>query len=641
MEEQWINTNDLALIKGISTRAIRKSISRNKYVTRKVGRQYEILVSSLEKDVQCNIENKYFTSSVINNTIVISEKTKLFALQKFDLVMNWRNFATNYKGTKAESVKDFIICYSVQQGNNFNTKFNNLGIATMFRWNKILKENNDDWHALVPKYICSSKDTTQLSEREQTIFLKLLLQPNKTNIGKAIKLTKQILSEQGYKSFACDMTYRRFANKYKKQHYDIWILSREGEKALKDKVIPYIERDISKLNVGDVIIGDGHKLAFQIINPFDGKPCRPTLVAYQDWKSGALVGFEIMLEENTQCIASALRNSIINLGKIPKYIYQDNGKAFRAKYFTELNCVTGLFVKLGITPIFAKPYNAKAKPIERLFREMQDGIERLLPSFVGANVYDKPAYLKRNERLHKDNHNNYIPTIEEAVQIINKWINFHYTQKCPHVKNKSIGEVLDSGKGNGIDLSQLDDLMMVSEIKRIGRNGIRFLKSDYYHECLYGIRTNVVIKYSLFDLSNIKVYSTDGKFLCIATKLKPINPLANYIGDAKDIEEFKQRTKQQKRLEKQTVNAYLTELNVNQILPLDITVPDYDAYKSLEDKYPTTFETSLDSNNENPTVFSTNFERYEYIKTKEEISEDEARWSENFEKSEEYRLIYE
>ena len=183
--------------------------------------------------------------------------------------------------------------------------------------------------------------------------------------------------------------------------------------------------------------------------------------------------------------------------------------------------------------------------------------------------------------------------------------------------------------------------MMVSEIKRIGRNGIRFLKSDYYHECLYGIKTNVVIKYSLFDLSNIKVYSTEGKFLCIATKLKPINPLANYIGDAKDIEDFKQRTKQQKRREKQTVNAYLTELNGNQILPLDITVSDYDAYKSLEDKYPTTFETNLDSNNGNPTVFLTNFERYEYIKTKEEISEDEARWSENFEKSEEYKLIYE
>lgn len=133
------------------------------------------------------------------------------------------------------------------------------------------------------------------------------------------------------------------------------------------KLVPYIERDISQLEVGEVIIGDGHKLAFQVINPFDGKLCRPTLVAYQDWKSGAIAGFEIMLEENTQCIASALRNSIINLGKIPKYVYQDNGKAFKADYFTNLDGITGLFVKLGITPIFAQPYNAKAKPIERLF----------------------------------------------------------------------------------------------------------------------------------------------------------------------------------------------------------------------------------------------------------------------------------
>ena len=42
-----------------------------------------------------------------------------------------------------------------------------------------------------------------------------------------------------------------------------------------------------------------------------------------------------MLEENTQCIASALRNSIINLDMIPKVVYQDNGRAFRAKYFTD------------------------------------------------------------------------------------------------------------------------------------------------------------------------------------------------------------------------------------------------------------------------------------------------------------------
>ena len=86
----------------------------------------------------------------------------------------------------------------------------------------------------------------------------------------------------------------------KKEHYDLWVFSREGSKALREKVVPYIKRDPSKLEVGDVLVGDGHRLAFQVINPFDGKPCRPTLVGYQDWKSGGLVGFEIMLEENTQ-----------------------------------------------------------------------------------------------------------------------------------------------------------------------------------------------------------------------------------------------------------------------------------------------------------------------------------------------------
>lgn len=78
-----------------------------------------------------------------------------------------------------------------------------------------------------------------------------------------------------------------------------------------------------------------------------------------------------MLEENTQGIASALRNSIMNLQKYPKYLYQDNGKAFKSKYFNDSEEFNGLFVSLGIIPIYALPYNAEAKTIERFFREMQ------------------------------------------------------------------------------------------------------------------------------------------------------------------------------------------------------------------------------------------------------------------------------
>lgn len=58
---------------------------------------------------------------------------------------------------------------------------------------------------------------------------------------------------------------------FKNNNYDQWVLARDGEKALSDKVEPYIKRDASLLEVGDILVADGHKLAFNVINPFTGK----------------------------------------------------------------------------------------------------------------------------------------------------------------------------------------------------------------------------------------------------------------------------------------------------------------------------------------------------------------------------------
>lgn len=302
---------------------------------------------------------------------------------------------------------------------------------------------------------------------------------------------------------------------------------------------------------------------------------------------------------------------------------------------------------MGITPIYALPYNAKAKVIERFFREMQDSFERLLPSFMGSCISDQPAYLKRNEKFHKEIHNTYIPTINEVVELINRWVNFHYSQDCPNVKNKTIGEVLEKGKRNGVDIMLLDDLMLADEIKTIGRNGIRFLKSDYYDESLYGLRTKVIIKYSLFDLSEIKVYSPQGKFLCVAKRLEAINPVANYTGEAKDIEDFKQRIKQQKRLEQKTVNEYVKELKRQQIYlhPLQANYNEFDMFEENqemegeEDKYLEAFKEAEKIEDEIP-VFHNMYEKYDYLKNKQNPTQDEEDWLYCYRNSEEYKLIY-
>src|SRR5574344_2534366 len=321
--------------------------------------------------------------------------------------------------------------------------------------------------------------------------------------GKTYKIKLSTIEEE----YQLKYVNEYYAEWFRDNNYDKWILAREGQKALKDKVEPYIVRNASLLKSGQVLIADGHTLNFQVLNPFTGKPCRATLIGFLDWKSGGLVGYDIMLEECTQSIASALRNAILHLDHIPDFVYQDNGRAFKSKFFNgdkkfeELG-FTGIYQKLGIKPVYATPYNARAKVIERFFLDFQEGFEKLMPSYIGTSIENKPAYMKRNEKLHKQIHEqkaNFIPTMEQAIALIEEWLKYKHAQPCTNAKGLTIQEVIDEVDKQNIDESQLDDLMMAQEIKSIGRNGIRFLKADYFDEALYGIKGQTIIK----RLSNI------------------------------------------------------------------------------------------------------------------------------------------
>ena len=458
-----------------------------------------------------------------NQITFTPEKCKQIALARLDLIHQWLEFRKK-STNKLQADYDFVKLHNTSNSHLFEI-LGKISRGSLHRWYAMLNAT-EDYTKLLPQYKYSSVNDykTVLNDEEIKIFMGLLLHPNRLSIGKAIALTKYSLKEQGQSFIPADITFRRYAKWFKDNNYDKWILARDGEKALSDKVEPYIKRDASLLEVGDILVADGHKLAFQVINPFTGKPCRATLVGFLDWKSTALVGYEIMLEENTQCIASALRNAIINLDMIPKVVYQDNGRAFRAKYFTDDKGFTelgfqGLYSKLGIETVFARPYNARAKVIERFFKEFQEGFEKLLPSYIGSSINNKPAYMMRNEKFHKSWHNKYTPTIEETIKMIDMWLSFKNSQPCPNAPDKTIAEVLSERKRQNIDIKTLDDLMLATEVKTIQRNGIRFLNCDYFDERLYGFKSKALIKYNLFDLTKIKVFTPKGEYLCTAERV--------------------------------------------------------------------------------------------------------------------------
>lgn len=562
------------------------------------------------------------------------EKCKQIALARLDIVHKWLEFRKKSQN-KLQADYDFVKLHNTSNSHLFEI-LGKISRGSLHRWYAMLN-GTEDYAKLLPQYKYSTvrEYRTVLNDEEIKIFMGLLLHPNRLSIGKAIALTKYKLKEQGQDFIPADITFRRYAKWFKDNNYDKWILARDGEKALSDKVEPYIKRDASLLEVGDILVADGHKLAFQVINPFTGKPCRATLVGFLDWKSTALVGYEIMLEENTQCVASALRNAIINLDMIPKVVYQDNGRAFRAKYFTDDKGFTelgfqGLYSKLGIETVFARPYNARAKVIERFFKEFQEGFEKLLPSYIGSSINTKPAYMMRNEKLHKSWHNEYIPTIEETIKMIDMWLSFKNSQPCPNAPDKTIAEVLAERKRQNIEINTLDDLMLATEVKTIQRNGIRFLNCDYFDERLYGFKSKVIIKYNLFDLTSIKVYTPKGEYLCTAERVTETHPMAKLLGDVKDYEDYKQKIVRQRQLKKKTVESVKKYLQSEDIKLLETQVEQSDYHLPLQMPFKT-------DSKRVQTLFKNNSEKYEYL-----IKNDPNNsWITEFKQTKEYQLLYE
>ena len=562
------------------------------------------------------------------------EKSKQIALARLDVIHKWLEFRKKSQN-KLQTDYDFVKLHNTSNSHLFEI-LGKISRGSLHRWYSMLN-GTEDYTKLLPQYKYSGVNEyrTVLNDEEIKIFMGLLLHPNRVSIGKAIALTKYKLHEQGQSFIPADITFRRYAKWFKDNNYDKWILARDGEKALSDKVEPYIKRDASLLEVGDVLVADGHKLAFQVINPFTGKPCRATLVGFLDWKSTALVGYEIMLEENTQCIASALRNSIINLDMIPKVVYQDNGRAFRAKYFTDDKGFTelgfqGLYSKLGVETVFARPYNARAKVIERFFKEFQEGFEKLLPSYIGSSINNKPAYMMRNEKLHKSWHAYCVPTIEETIKMIDMWLNFKNSQPCPNTPDKTIAEVLSERKRQNIDINTLDDLMLATEVKTIQRNGIRFLNCDYFDERLYGFKSKVLIKYNLFNLTSIKVFTPKGEYLCTAERVTETHPMAKLLGDVKDFEDYKQKIVRQRQLKKKTIESVKKYLETDDIKLLETQVKQSDSHLPLQPM----FNTRLNGVQK---IFKNNSEKYEYL-----VANDPNNfWIAEFKQTKEYKLLYE
>jgi putative transposase len=272
-----------------------------------------------------------------------------------------------------------------------------------------------------------------------------------------------------------------------------------------------------------------------------------TMIMVMDWASRYPVGASLAFTEDSQHILTAFRNGFINCAQIadnnsgtmavlPKYVYLDNGKAFRANLFHErweehdLNKeLGGIFPRLNIGVRFAESYNAKAKIIERFFKTFQEQFERFITTFRGASIDDKPSVLHRNEVWAKKLYAGKPPTIEETMQMIAFYVRFCYGE-TPHtsLNRRTPYEVFSAARiveSRQIEISRLNFLMMAMERKNIRAEGIRLDKKVYWHrELVNHVGQPCIIRFDYSDARWIVVYDKNDVFICQAALRKTQHP---------------------------------------------------------------------------------------------------------------------
>jgi len=515
-------------------------------------------------------------NTIEKNQPPLSKKEEETAFAKADLLRFYMDTQAKAPwGKKRVKCDELLLAYN--SGQAYPKLFEIIGTVdykTIEGWEQRLNKNDGDTRCLADRRGYVRRGSCIVTEEQARILVRCALNPNRLKISEVIRVCRAIMNTKGIVNHASDGTYRNFFKSWKSKHYDVWVFNREGAKAWNDKVAFYIERDYNLINVGDVLVADGHTLNFEIINPWTGKLKRMILILWFDMKSSFPLGWEIMPTENTQAIASALRRAILRLGKYPKVAYMDNGKAFGARFFKgidfEQEGFSGLFSRLNMKTIYAWPYHAQSKTVERFFGTFGE-LERLSPTYVGTSIDKQPPRLKRGEKLHQKVYEKRMQgwgiSLEMAHKAIAAWLD-EYVQRPQrgHLEGKTPLEVFVEGRGPGVDPLELRGLMMSSEVRTITRNGIRFLGEHYYDPALHGRKHSAVIRYDLQDKSAILVYDKGGEFICEARSMDKVHPAATALGNDEDKARLREQI-EMKQGQKKAASASAKAFLEDEILP--------------------------------------------------------------------------
>ena len=538
----YLTVKEVADLKGCSPQYIKKiildgSLLSKVSVNKNNRKKYLIPIEELTEQEQL----KYYKSHAIDipENLLANKKEKTQRPHKeFDeftaeqreeiaewirILNAWDEYCATSKLQKVPATEKFVQLQKVANPDL------NISKGILYRKKAALKA--DDLAGLLDNRGSWKKGTSSIPEEAWQCFLSFYLDEAQHPIQACYEYTEmwikreapQLLPLPAYASF-----YRKVQTAIPKP---VEIMGREGMKAFRDRCAPYIRRTYEGMASNEWWIADNHTFDVQTKGE-SGSIHRLYLTAFFDARSGIFTGCYVTDAPSSQATLIALRKGIAKYG-IPENIYVDNGREFltfdvgglghRLKKSQKAKFAPPpVFERLGIKMTNAIVRNAKAKIIERRFRDVKDRLSRLFPTYTGGNVVERPERLKF---VLKDDDK--IPTDEEFTNAVEDILTYYMNEK------QYSGAVnADSGKtrmqvyreqlkekrvASELDLNLM--LMRSTKSQKVGRRGVHLTiageKIDYYNDelILNYFGKEMYCRYDPEDISTVRVYDLNDNYI--------------------------------------------------------------------------------------------------------------------------------
>ena len=358
-----------------------------------------------------------------------------------------------------------------------------------------------------------------------------------TSVRKIWEMTVRFTKEKAFPA-PSEKTVSRFIKDISNL---VKVYTRRGNKEYRDRMEP-IGRRMRVLAPGVRYCADHHQLDISAWNQlkktlgldFVRDEDRPWITVVMDLYNNDVVGWVLTWQPNAESIALALRRAFLFRG-ICQELLIDNGKDYLSARIEAVCASPGIIIRK------CERYHGKSKPLERWFRILEERLISELAGYVGNKPANRPENVKAELEL------------IELERVFDLWNSREYrNMKSKALGNKSPNELWVKALADGHvpripDVRSLDLLLMISQERKVFRDGIRLLGFYYWNDLLTplindtdgnGENRKVEVRYDPTFLGEIYVF-VDGKFFCVAHN----EPLADWGAKKEDLERVMHKRK--------------------------------------------------------------------------------------------------